>query len=927
MSPRLYLIDGHALAYRAYFALSGAGPAPARWITSAGEPTAGVFGFTSILLSLIEKERPEYLAVAFDTGRTFRDDLYPEYKATREKMPEDLGPQIERIRQVVRAFGLPILEAEGFEADDVLGTVAKRAAAEGWEVVILTGDRDLLQLVDDRIRIRLAGRSLAEAADYTPDMVREQYGVGPEQFVDYKALVGDKSDNIPGVSGIGEKSAVELLRAHPTLEAIYANLNDVAPRYRTKLEAGRAIAELSRTLSAIRCDVPLALDLERCRVGQSRREEVVELFGQLEFRSLLARMPGTASAAPAAPGRQMAMFAEPAHSTSQPATQTRLVTSEAELAALAADMARAPLISFDVETTSTDPMRAEAVGLAVSIEEGTGYYIPLRHAGGPNLPEALVVEQLRGPLSEARLPKTGHNVKYDYTMLQRMGVQVAPLRFDSMLAEWLCNPASRNLGLKELAFLRLRVEMTHIQALIGKGAKQITMDGVPAQAAAEYAAADADMALRLVAPLRAELESKGQLALLEELEMPLVPVLADMEMAGVKLDLPYLDSLQARMQADLHAIEEEIHQTVGFSFNLNSTQQLADALFGKLGLRPPDRSRKTAAGKFSTAADVLESLRHEHVVVEQVLRHRELSKLLSTYVVALPGAVHPQTGRVHTSYNQTGTVTGRISSSDPNLQNIPTRSDDGRRIRRAFIAEAGHVLVSIDYSQIELRIAAAMAEDTAMMAAFERGEDIHAATAAAVYGVKLDEVTSAMRRHAKAVNFGLLYGQSAYGLTRSTDLTLAEADAFIKAYFVRFPGIRAYIEVTKRSAAELGYVQTLLGRRRYFPELQPGAHLDVAARNRAEREAINAPIQGTAADLIKLAMIALPRAIAQAGLTARMILQVHDELVFECPTQEVRDLARAALAVMEGAYPLSVRPRADAKAGNNWEEMEAVALS
>ncbi len=926
MSPRLYLIDGHALAYRAYFALSAGGTAPARWITSAGEPTAGVFGFTSILLSLIEKERPEYLAVAFDTGRTFRDDLYPEYKATREKMPEDLGPQIDRIRQVVHAFGLPILEAEGFEADDVLGTIAKRAAGEGWEVVIITGDRDLLQLVDDRIRIRLAGRSLAEAADYTPDMVREQYGVSPEQFVDYKALVGDKSDNIPGVSGIGEKSAVELLRGHPTLDLIYANLEQVAPRYRTKLEAGRASAELSRTLSAIRCDVPLALDLERCRVGLSRREEVVDLFGQLEFRSLLARLPASASA-PAAPGPQMAMFAEPARGASQPATQTRLVSSEAELDALVADMAHAPLIAFDLETTSTDPMRAEAVGIAIAIQEGTGYYIPLRHAGGPNLPEALVVERLRGPLSQAKLPKTGHNVKYDYTMLRRIGVQVAPLSFDSMLAEWLCNPASRNLGLKELAFVRLRVEMTHIEALIGKGAKQITMEGVPAQTAADYAAADADMSLRLVAPLRAELESKGQLALLEELEMPLVPVLADMEMAGVKLDLPYLDGLQARMQADLNAIEVEIHQTVGYAFNINSTQQLADALFGKLGLRPPDRSRKTAAGKFSTAADVLESLRHEHVVVEQVLRHRELSKLLSTYVLALPLEVHPLTGRVHTSYNQCGTVTGRISSSDPNLQNIPTRSDDGRGIRRAFIAEAGHVLVSIDYSQIELRIAAAMAKDAAMTAAFERGEDIHAATAAAVYGVKLEEVTPAMRHHAKAVNFGLLYGQSPYGLTRSTDLTLAEAEAFINAYFERFPGIRSYIEETKRSAAELGYVQTLLGRRRYFPELQPGAHLDVAARNRAEREAINAPIQGTAADLIKRAMIALPQAIARAGLTARMILQVHDELVFECPTAEVRELARAALAVMEGAYPLSVRPRADAKAGNNWEEMEAVSLA
>ncbi len=926
MSPRLYLIDGHALAYRAYFALSGAGTTPARWITSAGEPTAGIFGFTSILLSLIEKEKPEYLAVAFDTGRTFRDDMYPDYKATREKMPEDLGPQIERIRQVVRAFGLPIFEAEGFEADDVLGTIAKRASAEGWEVVILTGDRDLLQLVDERIRVRLAGRSLAEAADYTPEMVLEQYGVSPEQFVDYKALVGDKSDNIPGVAGIGEKSAVDLLRAHPTLEAIYANLNDVPPRYRAKLEAGRAEADLSRKLSAIRCDVPLELDLERCRVGQSRREEVVDLFGQLEFRSLLARLPGASPAGPARPGTQMAMFAGPAQAASQPATRTVLVSTQEELSSLVASLSRAPMIAFDLETTSTDPMSADAVGISLAVEEGTGYYIPLRHAGGPNLPEAMVVEALRPSLGEGGPPKTGHNVKYDYTMLQRMGLRVAPLAFDSMLAEWLCNPASRNLGLKELAFVRLRVEMTHIEALIGKGAKQITMAGVPAQAAAAYAAADADMSLRLVAPLRAELESKGQLALLEKLEMPLVPVLAEMEMAGVKLDLPYLAELLKRMQADLAAIEQEIQQTVGYAFNINSTQQLADALFGKLGLRPPDRSRKTAAGKFSTAADVLESLRHEHVVVDQVLRHRELSKLLSTYVVALPDAVNAQTGRVHTSYNQAGTVTGRISSSEPNLQNIPTRSDEWRGIRRAFIAEPGHVLVSIDYSQIELRIAAAMAEDAAMTAAFERGEDIHAATAAAVYGVKLAEVTSAMRRHAKAVNFGLLYGQSAYGLTRSTDLTLAEAEAFIKAYFERFPGIRAYIEQTKRAAAELGYVQTLLGRRRYFPELQPGSHLDVAARNRAEREAINAPIQGTAADLIKLAMIALPQAMAQAGLKARMILQVHDELVFECPHDEVPALARTAVRVMEEAYPLSVRPRADAKAGNNWEEMEAVPL-
>jgi DNA polymerase-1 len=920
--PRLFLIDGHALAYRTYFALTRASDS-SRWTTKAGEPTAGTYGFTSVLFRLLEQDAPDYLAVSFDTGRTFRDDLYEDYKATRDKMPEDLRPQLDRIREVVSAFNIPVLEAEGFEADDVLGTVARQAAAQGIRVIILSGDRDLLQLVDADITVRLAGQKLAEASDNGTAEVEQRFGVRPEQLVDFKALVGDTSDNIPGVKGIGEKTAAQLLKKHGSLDGIYAQLSELPARQRTLLEAGREQALLSRKLAAIVTDVPLRFDLEACRTRPYDRERVAELFRVLEFRSLLGRLPG----ADQAKGRQLNLFSEPAAvSALQGRGQTLLVDNPQSLDSLVRRLQEAPLVSLDVETTSTDAVRADLVGISLAVTPGEGYYLPLGHdphfAGGPQLERDLALAALRRPLTDAGKPKVGHNLKYDFTLLARNGVRVAPLTFDTMLAEWLLDPASHNLGLKNLAWIRLGLEMTEISSLIGTGRNQRSMAEVPIAQAAPYAAADAEVCLRLMAQLQPELEEKRQTSLFSDLEMPLVPVLAEMEITGVCLDTDFLGRMSQQLADRLAEIEADIFAQVGHEFNINSTQQLAKALFEDLKLQPPDRSRRTAAGHYSTAASVLEELRGAHPIVERILEQREIAKLKSTYADALPLQVNPQTGRVHTSYSQTGSVTGRLASSDPNLQNIPIRTDLGREIRRAFIAAPGCVLLSVDYSQIELRIVAHMAEDKAMMQAFHEDQDIHAATAAAIQGLPLEAVTPELRRRAKAINFGLIYGMSPFGLSRSTDLTLAEAENFVKAYFQRFPGVQAYLSQTRRQAAERGYVETLLGRRRYFPQLTSGAvALPEVARARAEREAINAPIQGTAADIIKLAMIRLPAALERAGLGARLLLQVHDELVLECPEAELGPTASLVQQVMQQAVTLQVPLKTDAKAGSNWADM------
>jgi len=922
-APRLFLIDGHALAYRAYFALTRAGDG-SRWITKAGEPTAGTYGFVSVLLRLLEQQTPEYLAVSFDTGRTFRDDLYSEYKATRDKMPDDLRLQLDRIRQVVLAFGIPILEAEGFEADDVLGTVARRAAEQGVRVVILSGDRDLLQLVDDSIHVELAGQKLSEAIDYGPQAVQDKFGVSPAQLVDYKALVGDTSDNIPGVKGIGEKTAVSLIQQYGSLEAIYQHLEEIPERFRAKLELGRDNAYLSRKLGTIELEVPIDFELEACRARDYDRARVLELFRELEFRSLLTRMAPEAEG----PTRQMTLFAASA-AAPQPTGAFHIVADAGALEALAARLRQAGEIAVDVETTGTDATRAELVGISLAVQPGEGYYLPVGHlphlAGGPQLPLETVLQALRRPLTDASKPKVGHNLKYDLMVLARYGLPFRPLGFDTLLAEWLCDASSHNLGLKDLAFVRLGLEMTHITQLIGSGRGQRSMAEVPIADVAPYASADAEVCLRLKPLLESELEHKQHGSLFRDLEMPLVSVLADMEAAGVALDLPFLAELSLSLGGRVQELEEEITRQVGHPFNLNSTQQLAAVLFQELGLAPPDRTRKTSSGHFSTAAGVLEELRHVHPVVDLILEHRELSKLRSTYTDALPAQVNPHTGRVHTSFSQTGAVTGRLASSNPNLQNIPIRTELGRQIRRAFIAAPGHRLLSVDYSQIELRIVAHVSEDQAMMRAFHEDQDIHAATAAAVFGVAQSAVTPEMRRHAKAVNFGLIYGMSAFGLSRSTDLTLAEAENFVRVYFERFPAVRRYLDETRRLAAERGYVETLLGRRRYFPQLMQGARaVPDAARNRAEREAINAPIQGTAADIIKLAMIRLPQALSDAGLGARMLLQVHDELVFDVPEAQVGPTVALVQHVMQSPMTLRVPLKTDAKVGVNWAEMQTV---
>ena len=926
MLPTLYLIDGHALAYRTFFALTTGGSESFR--TRAGEPTAGIFGFASVLLRLLEHDRPEYLAVAFDTGKTFRDDLFPEYKATRAKMPDELRVQIERIRQMVDAFPFPRLEMEGFEADDVLGSIALHAVERGLGVKIITGDRDLLQLVGERVIVNLAGSKLSEAKDYTAPDVLAYLGVRPDQVVDYKALVGDTSDNIPGVMGVGEKTATALLAQFDTLDNIYTHLEETPNRVRTKLEAGRESAYLSHQLAQIRTDLHLTLDLEQARTDHLDFDAVEALFRELEFRTLTNRLltlkrgynPPIAADTSSAPGQQLSLFGEPVTRVGEPPAvylQTHTIQTEDALRDLCHKLDAVQEIAFDTETTGTDPLRAALVGISLAIQPGEGYYIPVGHTTSEaQLPLAVVLKALRPALTDPHIAKIGHNLKYDFLVLSQHGLEVTPLSFDTMLAEWVIDPGSRHLGLKDMAESYLDVRMTHIDELIGKGKNQITMAQVEITPAAAYAAADAECTLRLKAVLQPKLEHTTSARIFHEIEMPLIQVLAEMEQAGIALDLPFFEQMGGELRQRMAEIETQIYGMVGYPFNINSTQQLSDVLFKSLHLEPPDRGRKTASGHFSTSADVLEELRGKHAVVDLILEYRELSKLKSTYVEALPLQINPRTGRVHTSFSQTGAVTGRLSSSDPNLQNIPTRTDLGRKVRNGFFADPGNLFLSVDYSQIELRIVAAMSGDEAMTGAFLAGQDIHATTAAAVYGVPLAGVTKDMRRHAKAINFGLIYGMSPFGLSRATELTLAEAEDFVKAYFRQFPGVKTYLDGLRRQAAELGYVETLLGRRRYFPNLKNLSN--PALRNREEREAINAPVQGTAADIMKLAMIHLPPELERQGLAARLMLQVHDELVLEVPRRELLQTARVVQDVMENAYPLSVPLLTEARWGLNW---------
>jgi len=942
--PTLVLIDGHALAYRQFFAL----PIES-FTTRSGEPTNATFGFARTLLDILEK-KPDYLAVSFDQGLTGRDKLYGEYKGTRDKMPNELRVQVQRIRELVQAFNIPILELEGYEADDVIGSVAPQAEAQGADVLIITGDRDLLQLVSEHTHVQLPGKTLGDAKVYDLARFREEYeGLEPHQIPEIKGLMGDASDNIPGIKGVGAKTAQKLISEYGSVAATYEHLDEIKGALKNKLIEGRESAFLSTELATIRRDVPVKIDLPKCVASDYRYEDVEALFRALEFRQLIRRLPGRPVAEVSdGAAQQLTMFAaaEPEQADAGPieiVVPYTIVDDEAKLAALVERLASAESIAFDVETTSTDQMLADLVGISLAVSDDEGFYIPVGHIA-PNapphpaaqsqpdlvaghtpkqLPLERVIEALRPALTDPAIPKVGHNAPYDLVVMRRYGIDVRPITFDTMVGEWVCDPGSRNLGLKNLAWVRLGVQMTEIGELIGSGRLQITMDRVPVERAAPYAAADAVLTLRLVDVLKPELEEKQAWKLFSEIEMPLIPVVADMDMAGVLLDVPFLRELSAELNERLRALEKEIEAlSDGYGpFNPGSPKQLNEVLFEHLKLTT-DGLRKTSHG-YSTAADVLDSLRGEHPIVEKVLHWRELQKLQSTYVDALPTLINPRTGRVHTSFNQTGTATGRLSSSNPNLQNIPIRTEEGRRVRRAFIAPPGHHLLSVDYSQVELRILAHYSQDKALLAAFREGQDIHRATAAAVYHVPLEEVTYEQRSFAKSVNFGLMYGMGAFRLARESNLTLAEAEAFITAYFQQFPGVRQYLDASLERARQQGYVETLLGRRRYFPILHEKGPVQASfqARQRAEREAINMPIQGTAADIIKIAMINLARALEDGGYQARMILQVHDELVLEVPDDELDAVAPLTVEVMESAWQLDAPLVADARTGTNWAEM------
>jgi len=914
---KLVLIDGHALAFQAFYAL------PADMATPRGELTNAVYGFTSMLLNVIRDEQPDYVVVAFDTGETFRHDEYAEYKAHRSRMPQELADQMERIRQVIETMDIPIVEAEGFEADDVLGTLSRQAAEQDISSLIVTGDSDLFQLVTPDVHVLLAGRRSSDTRAYDQEAIRQRYELEPKQLIDYKALIGDISDNIPGVRGVGPKTATPLLQKYGTVEGIYEHLDEItAKRARNALEKGQAVAFLSKRLVTIRIDVPVTLDADASRFGDFDQAAMVALFRELGFRSLLRRLPGDR---PAVPEGQLSMFEGSLEETraTMPG-KCHIVDTEKALDALARKMARASAFAFDTETTDVDPMRAKLVGLALALDADDGYYVPVGHqTGRQQLSWAAVRERLGSMLQDPSVHKYAHNAGYDILVLARHGVQVRGTAFDTMLAEWVLDPASRQLGLKSLAAKRLGVEMTEITELIGTGKSQRSMAEVPVDRAGPYAAADAYVTFRLVEPLEAELRERQLWSLFDNVEMPLVPVLVAMEQAGVRLDVDYLQEMSGMLGERLSELTEQIYQMVGHPFNVGSTQQLSTALFDTLKL-PTQGVRRTKSGHYSTAADVLEKLRGEHEVIDLLLEQRALSKLKSTYVEALPQLVNPATGRLHTSFNQTGTVTGRISSSNPNLQNIPIRTEQGRQVRRAFVAEEGWLLLTADYSQVELRVLAHVSQDPGLLEAFRRGEDIHRTTAAAVYGVPLAEVTYDMRRVAKTANFAMVYGSSAFGLAQQTGLSQDEAAQFMAAYFARFPRVQQYVEDTKKQAAEQGYVETLLGRRRYFPELTRGSKARSGQRRAAERMAINAPIQGSAADIIKIAMIRLYRALQEKKLRSRMILQVHDELVLEVPREEIDAVHPLVIEIMEGAFELDAQLGVDAAAGPNWLEMKSL---
>ena len=893
---KLILVDGTALAYRNHFSMIR-NPLT----NSKGVDTSALYGTLNSLMKIIRDECPDYLIFAFDSRKpTFRHKMYPEYKSTRAKMPDELSEILPAVKDAVRALDIPVFEIDGVEADDVVGTLAKSGERAGFDVIIYTGDKDFLQLIDRNISVLAPGRAAHADTLWTSDNADKKFGIRPDQLVDLLALMGDSSDNIPGVHGVGEKTAVKLLQRFGSLDNIYAELDKIKGSLKTKLEQGKESAYLSKDLATIRSNLDFAVNWEQAKLGEPNPDKLLPLLEEYELVSLIKRLL-------------------PEHrSTQESGEQYKLVGSLDELAGIVKNFADSEKFCIDTETTSEDSMRAKLVGISLCDDEKTGYYIPLAHReiGGlfenlGNLPLA-DVRKILCPLFSSDAVKIGQNIKYDIKILKRAGFALSGDIFDTMVASYLLDPGSHRHGLDFLAIKYLGYRMTSFSDVANKGKKQSTFDLVEPETAARYSCEDVDITMRLAKIFESKLDEMKLHDLFDKIEMPLIRVLADMEMTGIRLDTVKLAEIGELARSEMKNMERKIYEIAGEEFNIGSPKQLSYILFDKLAI-PPKRKTKTG---YSTDADVMEQLASEgYEIADYIVKYREMAKLLSTYIEALPKMINPQTKRIHTTFNQTVAATGRLSSSSPNLQNIPARGELGSQIRECFVPNDGWLMLSADYSQVELRLMAHLSLDSNLIEAFEQGLDIHSYTASLITGLSLDSINSELRRMAKTVNFGIMYGLGAHGLSQQLRITHEEAAAFIDNYFQRYPKVKEYVETTIEFAEKNGYVETIMGRRRYFPEIKSENH---RVKESAKRAAINTPLQGSAADIIKAAMINIHRKLFDENFSAKMLLQVHDELIFEFPPDEQDKLIDLVKYEMENVIELSVPLIVDIGIGKNW---------
>jgi DNA polymerase-1 len=928
-AKRLFLIDGTAIAYRSYYAFIHR-----PLLNSRGENTSAVYGFVTFLNRILTQESPDYIAVVFDTAApTFRHKAYKDYKATRQKMPEDMSAQLIAIKVIVNAYRIPVIEMDGYEADDIIGTIARRAEREKVLTFLVTADKDFMQLVSQRTKMYKPGRQGTDVEIVDIDGVKQKFGVTPDRVVDVLGLVGDTSDNVPGVPGVGEKTAIPLVQKFGRIEDIYRNIDKIEQKgVKQKLEANKDKALLSKGLVTINTKVPIKVDFHTLKAAEKDTQALIRLFEELEFKSLILSLKKwSGREEPAASGEMEFPPQEIKLSDIRQSEHSyRLITTPKEFRDFCSGLKKAGEFVFDTETTSTDPLNAELVGISFSLKSHDAFFVAVS-GGGTNsrsglfdqekqvggdlrgLDAQVVVEELKPILQDPSIRKVGHNIKYDMLVLSQYGIWTEGIGFDTMIANYILRADSRH-NLDALAKEHLRYKTVSYHDLTGSGKERKNIRDVPLDALSDYSCEDADVTFQLYKTLAPKLQDQGMVRLCGEVEFPLISVLAKMEKAGVAVDIGRLRDMSKELERELENLTREIHKLAGEPFNINSTQQLGEVLFNKLKL-PTVRKTKTG---FSTDVGVLETLRNEHPIVEHLLSYRQLSKLKSTYVDALPALVNPRSGRVHTSFNQTIAATGRLSSSDPNLQNIPIRTEIGRSIREAFVpGDEDSLMMSADYSQIELRVMAHISGDEGLAEAFRNKEDVHTTTAAKVFGVSPNGLTRDIRRKAKEVNFGIMYGIGPFGLANRLEITQTEAKEIIARYFERFPKVKEYINDTIDTARVSGYVETLLGRRRYLPDLN--SH-NQNIRQNAERQAINMPIQGTAADMIKLAMISIDRAFTKALLETKMLLQVHDELVFELKKDEEKEVRRLVTNHMQESLKLDVPLEVEIGVGKNWLE-------